>query len=346
MKGLLAYSGLTAKVRAMSGKLLRREDFDTLIACPDMQSALAFLRQTQAYQAALAPLADGTAHREQIEAMIETSIFRDYAKIYNFAEPEQEKFLKKYARRYEIKVLKNCLRNAYVGQKPGPEVFRDPAFFTKFTLLDPAALSEAKSIPEVVEALKGTEYYEVLKKLEGLPNIELFDYETALDIFHFRKIWQDKGRIVSKDSVEILTRAYGTRVDMLNLWYIHRARSWYRMSAADTYRIILPVHYHLRKEEIAALIAAETEEQFANELSKTRYGRNYEELRPDNLEEMYGFILKKILRAEARKHPYSVATLFDYLYRKEHQDYRVITAIECIRYGIRGEEAKNMIEAL
>ncbi len=346
MSGLLAYAGLTAKVRAMSGKLLGEEDFDTLLACQDVASAAAFLRQTPAYAAALAPMGDGEVHRERMEALIETSIFRDYAKIYNFAEPSQEKFLKKYARRYEIKVIKKCLRYAYVGQKPSMEVFRDPAFFTKFTELDPEALLEADSLPAIVEALRGTEYYQPLKNLEGLPNMELFDFESALDIYHFRQIWQDKGRIVSKESVEILTRAYGTRVDMLNLWYIHRARVWYQLSEAETYSIILPVHYRLRKEEVAALIAADSEEKFAQELAKTKYGRNYEELRPDNLEEMYVFIMQKILRAEARKHPYSVATLFDYLYRKEHQDYRVTTAIECIRYGIRGEEAKKIIAAL
>lgn len=346
MKGLLAYSGLTAKVRAMSGKLLRAEDFDTLIACPDVPSAAAFLRQTPAYAAALSPMGDGEVHREHMEALIETSIFRDYAKIYNFAEPAQEKFLKKYARRYEIKVIKKCLRYAYVGQKPSLEVFRDPGFFTKFTDLDPEALLEAKSISGIVEALRGSEYYEPLSKLAGLPNMELFDFESALDIYHFRRIWQDVRRIVSRESVEMLTRAYGTRVDMLNLWYIHRARVWYQLSEAETYRIILPVHYRLRKEEIAALIAADTEEKFAQELAKTKYGRNYAELRPDNLEEMYVFIMQKILRAEARKHPYSVATLFDYLYRKEHQDYRVTTVIECIRYGIHGEETKKMIAAL
>ena len=346
MKGLLAYSGLTAKVRAMSGKLLREEDFDTLLACPDVPAAAAFLRQTPAYGAALSPMGDGEVHRERMEALIETSIFRDYAKIYNFATPMLEKYLKKYARRYETKVIKKCLRCVFVGQKPGIDIFRDPGFFTKFTEIDPEALLEAQSVPAVVEALKDTQYYEPLKTVAGLPNMELFDYETALDIYHFRQIWQDKGRIVSRESVDMLTRAYGTRVDMLNLWYIHRARIWYQLTEAETYRIILPVHYHIRKEEIAALIAADSEEKFAQELAKTRYGRNYEELRPDNLEEMYVFIMQKILRSEARKHPYSVATLFDYLYRKEHQDYRVTTAIECIRYGIHGEEAKKMIAVM
>ncbi len=346
MRGLLAYSGLATKIRAMSAKLLTEKDFEELVNCPDVPAAFRFLRQTPAYAVALSEMPESDPHREQMEALIETSIYRDFAKIYNFAEPEQEKFLKKYARRYEIKVLKKCLRLAYVGQKPGTEVFRNPAFFVKFTALDPEKLAAADSIPAVVEALRGTGYYEPLHRLEGLTDLELFDYEAILDSYHFQDIWRDKGRIVSKDGVETLTRNYGTRVDMLNLWYIRRARIWYHLSEAETYKIIFPVHYHLRKEEVAALIAAETEEQFAAELAKTRYARNYPELAPDNLEDMYVQIMNKVVRAEARKKPYSVAALFDYLYRKEHQDYRVICAIECIRYGIRGEEALRSISVL
>lgn len=346
MRGLLTYSGITAKVRAMSGKLLTEKDFETLVELPDVPAAFTFLRQTPAYEKALADLGEGEVHREQVEACIEASIFRDYAKIYYFAEPDQEKFLKKYARRYEIKVLKNCLRRAFVGQMPGIEVFRDPAFFDKFTALSPRALATAESIGAVVEALSGTPYYAPLKTLEGRSGVALFDYETALDIFHFQAMWRDKGRIVSKGSVETLTKTYGTRVDLLNLWSIHRARTWYRLSEAETFRMIIPVHYRLRREEISALVAAESDAQFAAELAKTRYGKNFPELRPDNLEDMYVHILNGVVRAEALKHPYSVATLFDYLYRKEHQDYRVITAIECIRYGIRGEEALGMLAAL
>ena len=197
-----------------------------------------------------------------------------------------------------------------------------------------------------LKALEGTEYYPVLMKVRMSGRAEGFDYETALDMYHFSSIWKDRDRIVSGDSVKAISRIYGSRFDMLNIWFIKRAKQYYEMPEAEIYTLIIPVLYRLRQEDIRALVTSESEDQFAAALAQTFYGKQYENLAPDNLEDMYGYVLRDVLRQEAKKHPYSAATLYRYLYLKEHEGEKLIAAVECVRYGIDPDEAFKYINAV
>ena len=130
------------------------------------------------------------------------------------------------------------------------------------------------------------------------------------------------------------------------IWFIRRAKQYYEMPEAEIYTLIIPVLYRLRQEDIRALVTSESEEQFAAALSRTFYGKQYENLAPDNLEDMYGYVLRDVLRQEAKKKPYSAATLYRYLYLKEHEGEKLIAAVECVRYGIDPDEAFKYINAV
>lgn len=58
---------------------------------------------------------------------------------------------------------------------------------------------------------------------------------------------------------------------------------------------------------------------------------------------MYVYVLKHILLKESQQHPYSAATIYSYLYRKEHEINRLIIALECIRYGLPADETMSYI---
>jgi hypothetical protein len=126
-------------------------------------------------------------------------------------------------------------------------------FFDRYTSLDTKSLSACTSIADLLHAIRDTEYAPVLGRISETSDPQLFDYATALDMYHFRTGWKDLAKIVPKDSLEAVTAGYGTKMDMLNLWYIHRARAFYRMNEAETFALLIPVRFKLRKEEIERL---------------------------------------------------------------------------------------------
>ena len=86
---------------------------------------------------------------------------------------------------------------------------------------------------------------------------------------------------------------------------------------------------------------------FFSVLSDTWYGAQTKaaslEEKPD-LEILYGVILAHIHRTAARRNPYSIATLYSYLYFKEEELRKIITVIEGIRYHLGAGEILDIIE--
>ena len=60
---------------------------------------------------------------------------------------------------------------------------------------------------------------------------------------------------------------------------------------------------------------------------------------------MYAAIIIHILSSESRQDPYSVATIYSYLYQKSNEVNRLIIALECVRYRISADVRQCSISA-
>ena len=132
--GLLAYSGITTKVRAMESRLLTAEEFRQLAEQEDVRSAADYLKQQPAYAEVFAGLDDTKLHRGYIEQILTQSEYRDFTKLYRFSSVKQRKFLDLYFRHYEVEVIKKLLRHMLGGREGQPDlsVFQD--FFEKHSI--------------------------------------------------------------------------------------------------------------------------------------------------------------------------------------------------------------------
>lgn len=346
MKGLLAYSGIITKVKAMQSHFITKDEFQEIVSLPDVASVTAWLKKRPEYADVLAEIDENNVHREILEYAITDTLLRDYEKIYSFSGPELRTFLSHYARRYELRVMKNILNRIFnEGAKSVdiPGSYRH--YFNSYSSIDVEKLHAAKSTGEFIEALKGTPYYDPMKQVQNR-NAEatLFDYETALDLFHFSSIWNDRREIAGKgENYDVLTDFYGTKFDLLNLWYIYRARTYYDLDKVAIYALTIPKLYRLKKDDIRSLVEAENDEAFEKALSATYYGRTNKDLKPDNLQYMYTSLCRKEVIRGTKEHPYSIATLYCYLYLKEHECYKLTTALECVRYGMDPIESMHYV---
>ena len=251
--------------------------------------------------------------------------------------------MKLYFKRYEIAIMKDCLRKVFDKGRGELDLSIFKSFFDQHSKLNIERLSEAPAIESFVEELKGTEYYAPLKKLSNDFTPSLFDYGMALDQYYFANIWSVKEKLFKKRDLAEITTAYGNKFDMLNLQWIYRSKKYYHMSPADIYALLIPVHYRLSKNDITALVEASDLEEFRRALDTTYYKKRFPELAPEKLEEFYNLNLKTIIEKEARNYPHSVIVIYSYLYHKEHEVDRLTTAIECVRYGLSPAETLDYI---
>lgn len=344
MGSVFSYSGLSTKIRALQSKLMTEEELSEIVQLPNVPQIVAYLKRKPEYSRAWANLDENDLHRGQIEKLLKQSIFRNFSKIYHFANKEQRRFLSLYSKRYEILVLKAIMANLFDHRNTDPvdlSPYRD--FFLHHSKLDLDRLAATTNMEEFVNALKGNEFYGPLSRVMEHGNGLLFDYGMALDLYYFTQIWNLRKKLFKGDDLEEITKAYGEKFDMLNLQFISRSKRYFSMAPADIYALLIPMNYKLKKEEITALVEASTREEAQQIFRKTYYGKKYDHLSAHNLEEFYNYMLRTTLEKASRKDPYSVAMLYSYMYHKEHEVNRLTIAIECIRYGVAPDEAMQYI---
>ena len=340
MGNLIAYSGISTKIKAMERWRIHESQFEAMSQLQTVSEAVQFLKQFPPYAALFSGAEEGEIHRGDIEQRLNQSQYRDFAKLYRFASAAQRKFLDLYFLHYELDAIKTCLRNAagHREQRQDLSVFQE--FFERHSKVDLIKLSESQDIGQLIENLKGSPYYCALRTLEQNGAVTLPACETALDMMYFKAIWKRAGDMASKSEQEIIKQCFGTKMDMLNLQWICRSKKYYRLSPGTIYAMIIPINYHLTKQEINGMVQAENLEQVYDLIRTSWYGRLEEasgEARLD-LEKLAWEINNRIYEMSCRKNPYSIASINSYLYFKEQEIKRIINTIEKIRYGVYGSK--------
>ena len=227
MSGLLSYSGLTTKIRAMQSHLLNDQNFREIVELESVPQAVSYLKQHKSYEDLFEGYNEADLHRGQIEKMLRLTVYRDFSKLYRFANVEQRKFLALYFKRYEVSVIKECLNTVFDHRDVVLNLSIFDEFFNKHSQLDINLLASSRTIEELIANLKGTEYYAPLSQLADIERPTLFDYEMTLDLYYFAQMWKDRSKVVTKRDLEELTAAWGSKFDMLNLQWIYRSKRYY-----------------------------------------------------------------------------------------------------------------------
>ena len=343
--GLLAYSGITTKVRAMESRLLKPEQFRELAEQEDVRSAADYLKEQPAYAEVFDGLDDTKLHRGYIEQILTQSEYRDFTRLYRFSSMKQRKFLDLYFKHYEVEVIKKLLRHMLGGREGQTDLSMFQGFFEKHSELDLETLCRAKNFSEFTEALEGTVYGKLLSQMQEKGQTGLFDCELKLDLFYFQLLWKLRNKLLSKTERKILDDCFGSRLDLVNIQWICRARSFYRLSQAEIYALLIPVHYRLRADKVKLLVEAEDDAKFFAVLRETPYGKQ-EELQTGQMPDIQllsNQMLNRIYGRTGHRYPHSPAVLDSYLYRKELEMRKIVTALEGIRYGLPASEIMGLL---
>ncbi len=336
MGNLIAYSALATKVRAMERWKLKESQFEEMAALETVPQAVEYLRKNPVYADIFSGLGDEELHRGNIERQLRLAQYRDFTKLYTFANMRQRRFLDMYFMHYELQILKTGLRNAAgrPGERQDLSGFRE--FFERHSKLDLVRLSQCRTMDQFISGLSGSPYYQPLAAMQQKGRVTLPDCENVLDMVYFKSVWRIKKHFLKGKERRIIEQCFGTRMDMLNLQWIYRSKKYYSLTPAQICALLIPIRLHLTKSQTARLAGAESIESFCGMLKDTWYGRTGElklSQEPD-LEQAAREINDRIYQMTSRAEPYSIAALNSHLYFKERELERITTTLERIRYGV------------
>ncbi len=334
MGNLLQYSGIVTKLRAMESRLLKQENFEEIASLHNVLEVVSYLRERSSYAYVLNELDTNRLHRGDIEKILLLELYYEYSKIYRFCGLPQRRFLRLLVKRYEINLINYCLRIVINRYAEPFDLNSKKAFFDKYTQVSIDKLILSRTTNDLVENLKGTEYYEPLKKLQNNETVTLFDYDLTLNQHYLSAMWKERKKILKKKELELYTRDCGSKIDLLNMQWIYRAKKYYHMQPADIYSLLVPIQYKIPTALIREMVEADGVEGFEAVLAKTSYAKHYDFGRNLTIEQMYTECLYRLYTGDRRKDPYSIATINTYLFLKEEELRKLTTALECIRYGL------------
>ena len=217
--------------------------------------------------------------------------------------------------KYEISILKACMRNIMDSRSNANPVLTDK-HFKRHTKINIDKLVLSNTIEEFVDNLSGTLYEKPLREVLKLDNPVLFDFEMNLDLFFFSYIWNHPDYFVPKGERPYFKKSFGPHIDLLNMLWIYRCRNYYVLSDAQIYSFLIPVNYYLDKNEIKRMVEAENNTVLYEIISNSYYGKTYGFDSTKNMEAQFSDILDTINMKDFKDAPYSLAAINAYFHLK------------------------------
>ncbi len=249
-----SYANAHARVRILYSQLLSAETLYNLREAADLGMLVTLLKDS-AYGPTLERLETLEANPRRLVYQIRGRVVGAYLNAIHAAPLQTRSLLEHLFRHFELDNLKAILRGIMTGS--AWEEVRYVLFpLGTATVLPGETMLEAGNVAAASEQLSQTTYYSTLSHaLQRFTSEQsLFPLEVALDLDHWRKLWESVNKLPVEDRASALS-IIGPLVDMTNLMWAVRYRVYHQLSEEEIINYTLPFGYHLRDDKIRAVAA-------------------------------------------------------------------------------------------
>ncbi len=320
-----------AKARALSGRLLTEEDYRGLMASKDLRDFVDYLRTHTEY-GVLFEEPGKIIHRNQVELTLRKHLYDSYEKFFHYYKDAYRGLFKVLFMRYQVENIKLFIRSILRGesfQATEDHLIRSRVYMA----MDYDKMAEAVTLAELVEALEGTPYHDLIQVyLEEDSKEQLFFMEMSLDGFYFKHLGQAIEKLQGRDR-RLMRELLGKNVDFMNLQWVYRAKKYYGLSPELILNYTLKGGWRYNYPRLKALCYLEDLEEVAREILRSDYGRLLDEgelFIQRNLERGIYRLMGDLVKRGRGTLLVPVATL----HFLEYEIHDINSILESIKYGI------------
>lgn len=326
------YEALTTKVKAMYGKRLRYADFVRMAQMGSVGEIHADLRQHPVWGSAAARL-DGAAwmSRARLEASLREQIRREYVRLLPFIPRRDRELMAFPVLRSELGGLLFTLTRLQAGRSGEGEALPD-----RFVLrgrADMGALARCADYDGLLEAAKGSAYYDALLRLRPADG-SLPDY-TTVEARLFSVYYGHMLKVVAKryegDVRRTLEKSFGSQADMLNIMHILRLKQFFP-GTDDFMDVLFPVRYKLTPEQTRAMCEADGAQGVLAVVAGTPYAKQFCGVSMDGLQRVYDETLFRLCRRQLMLGGPSIYSTVAFLNLRMLEMKELITVVETVKY--------------
>jgi len=253
-----------AKAAVCRGQMLVDEDYWALLHCEGVKEIADRLATTPAYAPFLtADRLPRDPHRFDLERVFKEVPVEEALRFVPYLDGPRKDLLTVWIGRREGAQAKRVFRAIRSGREDR-EALRATLTRIPGSRVPYDRLLAARNFEDIEDLLRGTTFYRALK--EPLRRLiqdggSLFSLEMALDVEIERRIGDALAALPREDR-SALEPLLGYRVDILNLYWVYRAKRYYSMTPEEILNYLMPDRYKVRLPALRALARAETMDAF------------------------------------------------------------------------------------
>jgi vacuolar-type H+-ATPase subunit C/Vma6 len=304
---------LIARTHGLQTHLLRSEQFVQLLRLKDISGMYDFLLKSE-YARELSKIPAKEVDAYELEKIFYQKLSERLFFILQIASGNTKKALEHYCGRIEIENLKRITRAIHAKEKLSEDVLI--AVPRKYQTLNFSALLQIRTIQELIELLKESEYEDLRKAIDPY---EKYDnplvIESEADKIHYELLWKTLQKAIDKDEVRDLI---GTEIDLKNLLNVFTLR-YMKVEQELLNRITINIHYRLSKNFIqqAASVSYQAIPQLLNSPIYVELARKAVELMNKGMmsetESIFSQYLYSYAETTALRNPNNLVYVFAYL---------------------------------
>ena len=325
-KARYAYS--TARVHAMKVKLFPTETYTKLLvmALPEITR---FIEESE-YKAEVDELARTYSGIDLVEFATHLNMARTFTKLMQMTMGEPHELIVEYLRRWDIWDIKTILRGKTYGASD-EEIVRILVPSGELSREYLQTLVRKPSVEEVIAALKGSVYYDVIKDIDYAESS--MKVEDELDKFYYARMVDLVSKITGSS---LYLTVIKMEIDVTNI------KTLFRLKNADILgsrilEYVIPGGLYLSDKEIEKMADASFDE-FVALLSKYRYWSAISDIVAERMESLSKIELRldKYLNEHVWKistyYPLTVLPMLGYMLSKDAE-------VDNIQAIVRGKDA-------
>ena len=336
----MANNAVTAKSRAISGKLLTRDDYTSLLHKNSVGAVAGALKTRPLYADAFADINEAAIHRAQAEQLIERSVFNTYMRVSRFSASGKNSIMSFYIRRIESEQLIKAVTAIASGSQES-FMFSFPEYVTEHICYDPIAVASAKSLSGLADILAGTPYRRPLTEMLRADSPDINRIITAVNVCYIKWAFARINECSSGKERQLLKDFFLRKTDADNLLMCLRTVSAFGLEPDRINELLIPYHKRLRQKEIdEALKLADPVpallEMFVTERIATAQVSDIPEVNVNASEYRY-FRHRLAVSSNETESLYSLMMLL------KTESTNLFRIIEGIRYGLPPEETEKYL---
>lgn len=343
----VAYVYSSATISAWEARLLSEARLMEMADAPGVDNLLASLDDTE-YRPLLTEVAKGgQVDMEKVEIAFKENLNSRFLELLKIVPKERRETIRRMLQRSEVWNLKMIVTAIHNGTSIEDSLKRH--------MISPAMTSErlemltsVKSFEQLLEFLKGSEYYTVLlKALKEYRERGLIALLSALDSYYYTSLWEEVHRIKSQRS--ILMSMVGCEIDIVNIKLILRLKQEGAAPDEIDRYLIRPSHM-LTEGMLRAMVYAENIRSALDAISGTLFGRVlldvFSQIEARGLfiaERTLDELRLKVFRQQSITHLFSVAPAVSYIQFKENEVRNLLALIRLKAEKVEPQKIKEKI---